>query len=343
MALFPIHDLGRADDIRMRRRRTVLLLAGIGVLGWRLLGPDDAGRHRRDRDVTFETQPRHDMREPVQTFRTSTTAVVAVDLPCANSVTLLPRQGLGDQVTLLTRPGQEAALQAVWFTDGRLGQSDACETGSADFTLQMAADRAVRIVQSGSTDIHGGSFSGTVGIEVRGSGGVTLAAVGTLDDVQTGSGDVAIGRVFGRVNARLDGSGDLRVRGGTVLMLDAASNGSGDIDMGGATIGGGRVELGGSGDFGASAINGGSFTAETSSSGDVAIERLNVGEARLRGNGSGDITVRGGIVGQLEADRTGSGDLLMDAAVSSGQVSHGGSGDVRLPHAAAAVVRNDND
>ncbi len=343
MALFPIHDPGRADDIRMRRRRAVLLLAGIGVLGWRLLDPDDAGRHRRHRDVAFETRPQQDMREPVQTFRTSTTAVVAVDLPCASSVTLLPRQGMGDQVMLSTRPGQEAALQAVSFTDGRFGQSNACETGGADFTLQIAADRAVRIVQSGSTAIRGGSFSGPVGIEVRGSGGVTLAGVGTLNDVQTGGGDVAIGTVSGRVDARLDGSGDLRVRGGTVLVLDAASSGGGDIDMGGATIGAGRVELSGSGDFGATSIDGGSFIAETSSSGDIAIESLHVGEAQLRGSGSGDIVVHGGIVGQLEAQRIGSGDLLVDAAISSGQVSHGGSGDVRLPYAAAAVMRNDNE
>ena len=343
MALFPIHDPGRADDIRMRRRRAVLLLAGIGVLGWMLLGPDDSSRHRPHRDVAFDTPPRQDMREPVQTFRTGTTAVVAVDLPCADSVTLLPRQGIGDQVMLSTRQDQQAAAQAVSFTDGRFGQSAACETGRADFTLQLAADRALRIVQSGSTEIHGGSFSGTVGIEVRGSGGVTLAGVGTLNDVQTGGGDVAIGSVSGRVNARLDGSGDLRVRGGTVPVLDAASNGSGDIDMGGAAIGGGRVELGGSGDFAAAAVDGGSFIAETSSSGDIAIESLHVGGARLRGSGSGDITVRGGIVGQLEADRTGSGDLLLDAAISSGQVSHGGSGDVRLPYAAAAVMRNDHE
>ena len=343
MPLFPIHDLARADDIRMRRRRATLLLAGIGVAGWTLFGPDDGARHRRHHDLAALAPPRHGMRQPVQTFRISTTAVVAVDLPCAGSVTLVPRQGLGNQVTLSTPPDQEAALQAVWFIDGRFGQSDACDGGGADFTLQVDADRAIRIVQSGSTEIRGGSFGGVVGLEVRGSGGVTLAGVGTLDDAQTGPGDVAIGRVSGRVNARLDGSGDLRVRGGTVLALDAVSGGSGDIDMGRAAIGGGRVELGGSGDFAAASIDGGSLVAETSSSGDISIESLHVGDARLRGSGSGDIAVRGGAIGQLVADRTGSGDLLVDAAVSAGQVSHAGSGDVRLPYAAAGVMQNNEE
>ncbi len=339
MALFPIHDLARAHDIRMRRRRAVLLLAGIGVLGRTLLGPaDDAGRHRR-RTLAVEAPPRDETREPMRAFRTSTTAVVAVDLPCAGSVTLVPRHGLGDQVMLSVRSGQEAALEAVWFTDGRLGQSEACDEGAADFTLRIDADRALRITQTGSAEIRGGSFGGVVGIEVRGSGGVTLAGVGTLDDTQTGGGDVAIGSVSGRVNAQLGGSGDLRIRGGTVPWLNAASSGGGDIDMGRTSIAGGQVTLDGSGDFAAASIDGSRLIAETSGSGDIAIESVHAGDVRLRGSGSGDIVVRGGAIGQLAADRTGSGDLVVDAEVSAGRVSHGGSGDVRLPHAAAAVGR----
>ena len=340
MALFRVHDLARADDIRMRRRRAFLLLAGIGILGWMLLGPDDGIRHH---PTAFEAPPQHGGREPTRTFRTATTAVVAVDLPCASSVTLLPRDGLGDQVTLSTRPGQEAALEAIWFTDGRLGQSDACDGGGADFTLQIAPDRAFRITQTGSTEIRGGSFSGVATIEVRGSGGVTLGGVGVLRDTQTGRGDVDIGSVSGRVSARLGGSGELRIRSGTVPGLDVSSSGSGDIDMGRAVIGGGRVALDGSGGFAAAAIDGGSLIAETSSSGDVAIESLHVGDAQFRGTGSGDVVIRGGTIGQLVADRTGSGDLVVDAAVFSGHVSHGGSGDVRLPHAAAVTGLPDND
>ena len=340
MPLFPIHDAARADDIRMRRRRALLLLAGIGVTGWSLLDSGNGDRHRRypGLPAVDAPSPRFDGSEPARSFRIAASGVVGIDLPCAGSVTLTPRSDLGERVLVSAGRDQGTALATVTLVDGRIAQSEACDGGPADFTLQLDADRAVRIRQSGSTDIRGGSFGGAVAIDSDGSGAVTLGRVGSLADTQSGSGDVMVGTVSGAVTARLSGSGDLRVAGGTVLQLSAASTGSGDIDLGRAAISGGRVELSGSGGFTAATVNGDSLVASTSNSGDIAIGSVHLGDVRLDGRGSGDIAIRGGTIGNLVADRGGSGDLVVDAAVASGGVSHHGSGDVRLPQAASAVT-----
>lgn len=61
MAMFPIHDLAREADIRMRRRRAVALLAGIVIVPW--FGshhddrPQDASHRRAHVRVAVDDDP----------------------------------------------------------------------------------------------------------------------------------------------------------------------------------------------------------------------------------------------------------------------------------------------
>ena len=386
MALFPITDLVREDDIRMRRKRAIYLFAGMIAVPWMLFGGqahhDDqrSFRHRividghvlgrQDDMISGNETPRlppipaipaipelaglaslpgflssHALPQPDPDgpTRSLAAATLTVDLPCANSVTLLPRADMGDRILVSTRRGQDEALRLMVLKDGIASQPDSCsDDASGDFILQMAPDKMLRIRQSNDVDIRGGRFAGPVTIDGSGNGSVMFEATGALTTRQQASGDVFVGTVSGAVDATLDGSGDLRVADGQVPRLSAVIHSSGDLSMGRAAIGGGQLSVNSSGDFSADRVTG-HFDGRTSSSGDITINSVVADTVQLEGQGSGDITIRHGRIGTLTAERHGSGDLVVDAPIENAIVSHQGSGDVRLPRASRTVGGTDGD
>lgn len=353
MAMFPIHDLAREADIRVRRRRAALLLAGIVMVPWMMFhDAQHHGRQRRNRsarpglDIMITGLPALGWRswsgndvagglsQPMDSAprRSFQAGALTVDLSCASSLTVLPKPDLDDQVIVSVRHGQDASLQTLTLKDGVIGQSASCEDASrGDFIVQAAPDHALTLRQNGDIDIRGGRFTGPVTVEASGSGTVALAATGNLVDRQPVSGDVSIGEVAGTVEAELHGSGDLTIGEGAIPHLSLQSSGSGDIVMRHAVIGGGTIMLAGSGDFTADRIRG-RIEASTSGSGDIAIGSIVADTVQLDGGGSGDIIVRGGGIGVLTADRRGSGDLVVRAVIQTATIAHHGDGTVTIPH-----------
>lgn len=358
MALFPIHDLAREADVRMRRRRAVLLLAGIAVVAWVLVDDKDHRSHYRTDDdpisfsmppispipaippmpampampsmdgmhVHIPALPRIGADGPMRRFQASG---VTIDIACASSITLLPGPGLGDQLILSVHRGQEGALEQTDISNGVVSHLSGCDN-DADFTLQAAPEQTLRIVQHGSVDIHGGRFVGPVTIDSTGSGSVALESTGPLEVHQAG-GDVTIGEVTASLTATLNGSGDLRIARGHLSTLSATLNGSGDLSMQASVAGETHLTLNASGAVTAGRLDG-IIQARTSGSGDITLAAVTAPSVELMGSGSGDIVIDRGRIGTLNAQRTGSGDLRVHAEIGNATVEHHGSGDVSLPN-----------
>lgn len=363
----------------MRRRRALLLLLGILIVGSSFgdhtRQPSGRGHHHshrsnfmigRDFSISSDRLPATEMngflaaipvlgrlpwtvsgsalREPGTDAlrRTLSLASLTIDLSCASSVTLLPQAGLGDQVILSVRRGQDEALQSVRIESGVLAQSSGCEgEDKGDFVLQIAPEKAFTLVQHDDLDIRGGRFGGSVTIDASGSGSVVLDAVGSLIDHQEAA-DVYVGEINGDITADLAGSGDLRLVRGHVGHLAATLNGSGDLSTGETAIGTLDAQLTGSGDLTAERV-GASVVARTTGSGDISIGTVTAGMAQLVGTGSGDIVIDGGRIGTLNAQRSGSGDLTVRASIDTANVSHHGSGELTLPHVSGRIMQDGGD
>ncbi len=342
MPVFPIHDLSRADDIRMRRRRAAILLAAIAFCGWRLSHEDarqshapttiairlSSGANPADRPL-----PQPDADGPTRSIETNR---LFVDLSCASSVTLLPGLGLAGRVVVSVGRGQDAALRGLSTAGGTV--TAACSDEPGDFVLRLPPSMPLRIQQTDSVDIRGGRFTGPVTIEGTGSGSVVLDATGPLTVRQRSDGDVSVAEVSGLVDVVLNGSGDLRIGSGSIPRLSALLGSSGDLLLGTAVIGQAHLVLNGSGDLRANRIEG-PIDAETDSSGDIRINCVDSDAVHVAGNGSGDIDVSGGRIGTLTGERNGSGDLVVRALIGGGSLSHHGSGDVTLPNVTGTLSR----
>ena len=324
MPLFEIHDLSRAGDIRMRRRRAAMLLAGIVVVPWVLLQDDgQVHRHRSGRAERLAPIPAGPSRSLVA-------SELAVDLPCASSVTIRPAPELAGRIIVSVRSGQEASLQALDMQGGILREPSGCSEG--DFNLQAPPTMPLRVVQSGSADLHVGRFSGPVTVEATGSGDVVVEQAGAFTDQQESAADVSVGEVTGDVVVVLAGSGDLHIGSGRAGSLTATLRASGDLIAGGGTrFSDVNAMLADTGDLTLGEVTG-HLDARTSGSGDIAIGLAELDTARLIGLDSGDILIRAGRIGTLTADRQGSGDLTVRAEIDAARVDHSGSGDVTLPH-----------
>lgn len=342
MPVFPIHDLSRADDIRMRRRRAALLLAAIALGGW-TLSHQDARHPSRPTAIAIRLSsgtgpagralPQPDADAPTRSIETDH---LFVDLSCAGSATLLPDPGLAGRVVVSAGRGQEAALRGLSTAGGTV--TAACSGEPGDLVLRLPPAMPLHIQRTDAVDIRGGRFTGPVTIEGTGSGSVVLDATGPLTVRQRGGGDVSVAEVFGPVDVVLNGSGDLRIGSGAIAQLSALLGSSGDLLLGTAVIGRARLVLNGSGDFVADRIDG-PIDAETNSSGDVRISSVDSDAMRVTGSGSGDISVLGGRIGTLTGERNGSGDLVVRATVGGGSLSHHGDGDVILPNVTGTLSR----
>ena len=350
MPLFEIHELSRADDIRMRRRRAVILLAAIVVVPWVLLQNNGSGSRRTfaDRADVINVPALHQMLEsipssiPVGSSRSLTASDLTVELPCASSVSVKSVPDLANRIIVSVRRGQDTALQALDIQGGIVRESPGCSSDDGgDFILQAPPQMPLRIVQSGDADVHVGRFSGPVSIDVSGDGNVVVDRAGSLSDQQRSSGDVSVGEVSGDVVASITGSGDLHIGSGHAGSLDATLHGSGDLSAGSGTMFGNvRADLNDSGDLSLGTVEG-HLVARTTGSGDISIWLATSDAAQLVGIGSGDILIRDGRIGSLTAERRGSGDLTIRAVIENGSVIHSGSGDVTLPHVTGRLTRDD--
>ncbi len=368
MPVFPIRDLSRADDIRMRRRRAAWLLGGIVLAGWMLSrqDPDDGqarGAYRHADMVSGEasvppvppipsipgvisipglgqirlrlptTLPQPAADAPTRSVETNS---LFVDLTCAASVTLLPDAGLQGRVVVSARRGQEAALRGLSTHGGSV--VDDCSGEPGDFVLRVPPAMPLRIQQTDAVDIRGGRFTGPVTIEGTGSGSVALDGTGALTVRQRSDGDVSVAEVDGPLDAGLHGSGDLRIGRGAITQLSALVTSSGDLSLGQATIGPTRLVLHGEGDVTANRIEG-PVDLQSAGSGDVRIASIDADTLQVAAEGSGDVSVLGGRIGTLTGARDGSGDLVVRATIGGGSVSHHGSGDVTLPNVTGILSR----
>ena len=105
------------------------------------------------------------------------------------------------------------------------------------------------LVQSGSTDIRLGAFSGPVHLVQHGGGDTVIDASGPLDIVNSGGGDVSVDRLDGPLRLSLSGSGDVAIAHAQAGQVQVTDTGSGDVSIGEGRVGRLDAVLRGSGDL----------------------------------------------------------------------------------------------
>lgn len=300
--MFPITDPSRADDIRMRRRRAVWLLAGIaacGILAARhesartpasLGAGTDAAANRADAILQHvPTLGRFgwnhgaaeggDRRDSLAMGASG--AALSVSLPCAGSVTVASRPTLSGRVLVSSRDGAAPDGLGLRLTSGpTITLSGGCGDGAPDVVVQAPPTMPLNLVQSGGGDMAVGAFTGAVHLRQQGSGDVAISQAGSLDGEMSGSGDLAVTRLDGR----------LRI-----------------------------VQRGG---------------------GDLSVGRIQAPEASVDAEGSGDVSIRSGTIGRLDATIRGSGDLSVEAEIGDATVQAGEGSDITLPRVRGRLERN---
>ncbi|MCQ8277407.1 DUF2807 domain-containing protein [Acetobacteraceae bacterium KSS8] len=348
MVWFPITDPSRAADIRMRRKRALMLLGLVVCVPWLLWGnhAEHAANHRRVR-LTISDLPEPPVPpvppvppEPpapptgAQSQR-FTAASLTIDLPCADSVSIQEDDSLDGQTVL---SASQSTLDAISVRNGTLTEGRGCSDDSG-VVIRTGRTTPLTLVQSGDNDLHVGRFDGAVSLVVDGSGDVRIDHAGALTVRGNKSGDVSVGSVSGPVTAIMTGSGDLGIDGGTIPVLDATLRGSAGLNLGSVAILGGRIAAVGSGDISLASARD-AFEADLSGSGDMTIKSVDLQHLELRAYGSGDVTIGTGRIAVMNAVRYGSGDLSIAAEIGSGLFDHRGNGDVDIPHRGALQSHN---
>ena len=306
--MFPITDLSRADDIRMRRRRAVWLLVGIialPVLIWRQdehrQHPGGAGTDLdidlTKRSIRSDSLPAAEIDSVLHRIPlvgqldwvvegaklpagrrdgsalSATGASLEITLACARSITLVPQQDLSDRVFVSTVTGLPAAEAGVRLVGGSaMLVSETCRHGPADLVVQAPASMPLTLRRFGDTAVRLGAFTGPIHLVLAGSADTAVDAAGPTVIEKVGSGDVAIGS--------LNGDAQLSQRG----------------------------------------------------SGSISIDRLQARRLGIVASGSGDIALAGGHVGHLDATLRGSVDLSGNVEISEASVQASENCDVSLPH-----------
>ncbi len=307
--MFPITDLPRAADIRMRRRRAAWLLAGIVAVPVLLWRQDEHRQHFRaagsdlDIDLTNRTirsgsLPAAEIESVLHRIPlvgqlgwvvegaklpagrrdgsalSATGTALQITLSCTRSITLVPQADLSGGVfvsTMTGAPATRAGLRLVGSgSDMRL--TERCEHEPADVVVQAPASMPLTLHRFGETAVRLGAFTGPIHLVLAGSADTAVDAAGPTVIEKTGSGDVAIGSLNG--DARLSQSG----------------------------------------------------------SGNISVKRLRASRLGIIASGSGDIVVASGHVDHLDATLNGSVDLSGDVEVGEAYVHASEDCDVSLPH-----------
>jgi hypothetical protein len=302
--MFPISDPSRADDIRMRRRRAVWLLAGIVLVPAILFSGHGKQRHDTKHlqinptgsihsdsmagtqieailhripligglDWTVEGAPLPAGRRDAAALSAAGSSLV-VAVSCARSIALVPQADLSGRVFVSTRNGRPGDAAGLTLTGGAaLVLGGECRHGQADLVVQAPASMPLTLVQSGSTDIRLGAFGGPVHLTMTGSGDAAIDAAGSLDIVKNGKGDVSVSRLAGPLRLSSTGSGD------------------------------------------------------------VAIAHIQADQVGIVDGGSGDFSISDGHIGHLDATLRGSGDLSITAEIDEASVQALKDNDITLPH-----------
>ena len=280
-AVFPITDLSRADDIRMRRRRAVWLLAGIMLVpAVAFSGHDERSSVRHRGGSLQQTALPTGRRDDGALSATGTSLLVT--LACASSITLVPQPDLTDRVFVSTRHRKNRSdLSGLLLTGGggELVLAGSCR--SSDLVVQLPASMPISLVQSGDTDIRMGAFSGPVHLVQHGGGDLEIGSAGPLDMERDGSGDVSVGRLSGSLHMTSSGGGVLSIGQIQSDHVDIDATGSGDISIEAGHIGRLDASMHGNGDLSAQAAI---DTASVQASPDSDITLPNVKTRLDRGN-----------------------------------------------------------
>lgn len=139
-----------------------------------------------------------------------------------------------------------------WWLHGSIGdltQADIAVMGSGDLHVGTVSGSLELDVQ-GSGDVEVES-AGTADIDSAGSGSITVESIASdLEYQGLGSGDGRFGTVNGRVEVSVMGSGDVDIREGVADPLSVSIMGSADVTFGGTArhshvsqMGSGRVRI----------------------------------------------------------------------------------------------------
>lgn len=251
--MFPITDLSRADDIRMRRRRAFWLLAGTAVVGFSLLS--GSPRHFQVHIDTGKAGSGSDRVRAVPDGQgplalSATGSSLLVSLTCGNSITLMPQPDPNGRVSVSPDGGQSMHKVGLLADGhGQLILSGSC--GQSGVAVRAPPSMPLFLVLNGGSDLHVGGFSGPIHLVQHGGGDTVIDSTGALDVQKTGDGDLSIGHLDGdlqlvatgggdvsialmqsaRAGIRSSGSGDISIAAGHVGRLDATLHGSGDLSV----------------------------------------------------------------------------------------------------------------
>jgi hypothetical protein len=225
---------------------------------------------------------------------------LAIDAPCARSVTIQPDSTLAEKFTLQATAAHPEELAQLRFDGGATvklrGPKGQCwgEDGGSfvrtlDIALHVPPHVAMAIEESGGSKYVIGDVGGKLALDV--SGGVTMQ-IGSTADIAldlSGGGDITLRQIDGSLTADISGGGSVRIdraampdltlslSGGGSLTLDQGAvktlaldvSGAGNVRIG-ATAGDATIAVSGSGNVDIAKVTG-SFDKDVDGSGSVTI------------------------------------------------------------------------
>ena len=305
--MFPITDLSRADDIRMRRRRAVLLLVGVIALPLLLWRQGEHRQHPAGRGsdslpaggigAVLRRLPLVGQRDRMAggaglpagrrdaASLSATGAALQITLSCARSINLVPQQDLTGRVFVSTSGGAPAAETGLRLvgSGAPILLTGTCRHEPSDVVVQVPAAMPLTLNRLGDAEVRLGAFTGPVHLVLLGRSDVSVEAAGAAVIDKSGSGDVTIGSLTGDVQLSQRGSGT------------------------------------------------------------ISIKRLQANQVNIIASGSGDIVLAAGHVGHLAATLRGSVDLSGDVEIDAASMQASGDNDVSLPHVSDRQDRGMSD
>lgn len=225
---------------------------------------------------------------PLSQWRRSETMRLRITLP-ADSDLSVREGGSGDYAVRVPvgRLDLKLSGSGAMAAERVGGALEASLSGSGGLLVREMAGQPASIHISGSAEVGIGGSIGRVDIDLSGSGGVKLAAIGAATMETSGSGSIRADSLNGPLSFDSSGSGGLSV--GTARADSVRIRTSGD---GGVTIRDGSI---------------GNLSVTAHGSADARINAV-VDRADLSTSGSGDIEVRQ-VSGTVSQKRSGSGSI----------------------------------
>jgi hypothetical protein len=226
---------------------------------------------------------------------------LAIDSPCARSVTVQPDTGLSDHVVvdaqadhpeetaqLVLDPGAAARLHVTRNQCWEPGRESDFER-TLTITVRIPAGMALSINESGGADYALGALTGALALDI--SGGVKLHAdaTGPLTLNMSGGAEINIAQSTGSARAELSGGGSVRIDRAAWQALTLSVSGGSDFRVARGQIGRVTIDLSGAAviDLGGVASD---ASVEMSGAGSVRFAKL-TGHLTKAIDGVGTVTV----------------------------------------------------